>query len=631
MADRFVITDMAEALLERRHPSIVLWNRLEGRPRTTNFERSLRGEVRDALWMLTRQWQAGEFRGEDAGSPVSAKLHAATTRLTRFQPGDAPPADFDDALALEARVEQQPIRWTIGTDRVALDLRLALGQRWLRLIQGIGSYEQLYITKYKFALPDPTDPSDAPMCAHPEVWQSFAAVAGRAMDGGALYQYLTGGTGRHAYDGIAVLQTHKAKLDLVAEKFLAWVERSISQPPGGENPAWRSERLEYRFACAGPTTEGEKVYVAEEYYHGTLDWYSLNVALPTRSLGSEPREEETESGEPATPDPRDTIKRTMIPVPLGYPGMPHPRWWTMEDRRTNFGEIRPDTTDLAKLLFIEFGLVYSNDWFIVPLTLPATSLVSIRGLAVSNVFGERFWIEPAGSGAEHDWERWSMFTVSPEERGGKADSGLVLLPTLAKIQEGAPLEHIVLMRDEMANMVWAIEKMIPGGDGTGRSGITAARETRSYFENQVAAGAGGASSAALANQARLRYQIMSTVPEHWIPFIPVRSQGSQRSVTLQRAGLPRILEGSTAPPVKVRPRTSLLRTGLDQASPQPYLVPEEEIPRAGAQVTLAYQRTRWADGKALIWIGARKRSGRGEGSSGLVFDRLADVEPIESA
>ena len=44
-------------------------NRLEGRPRTHNFDRALKAEVRDALWMLTKQWQMGEFKGDDAGTP----------------------------------------------------------------------------------------------------------------------------------------------------------------------------------------------------------------------------------------------------------------------------------------------------------------------------------------------------------------------------------------------------------------------------------------------------------------------------------------------------------------------------------------------------------------------------------
>ena len=55
-------------------PLVRGWNRLEGRPRSADFERSLRAEVRDPLWFLTRQWQFGEFEGDDAGSPIDARI-----------------------------------------------------------------------------------------------------------------------------------------------------------------------------------------------------------------------------------------------------------------------------------------------------------------------------------------------------------------------------------------------------------------------------------------------------------------------------------------------------------------------------------------------------------------------------
>ena len=61
-------------------PLIRGWNRLEGRPRSADFERSLRAEVRDPVWFLTRQWQFGEFEGEDAGSPIDARF-APTMRF----------------------------------------------------------------------------------------------------------------------------------------------------------------------------------------------------------------------------------------------------------------------------------------------------------------------------------------------------------------------------------------------------------------------------------------------------------------------------------------------------------------------------------------------------------------------
>jgi hypothetical protein len=117
---------------------------------------------------------------------------------------------------------------------------------------------------------------------------------------------------------------------------------------------------------------------------------------------------------------------------------------------------------------------------------------------------------------------------------------------------------------------------------------------------------------------------MNTVPEHWIPFISVHVENSVRETQLQRAALPRLLEGAPPlpPPEKVRPRTTLLRHGL----PRKYFVHEEEVPRAGAVVSQSYQRTRWTDGSVVTWLGVRKQTGRGEGSSGLRFDSLIDTK-----
>jgi hypothetical protein len=75
------------------------------------------------------------------------------------------------------------------------------------------------------------------------------------------------------------------------------------------------------------------------------------------------------------------------------------------------------------------------------------------------------------------------------------------------------------------------------------------------------------------------------------------------------------------------PGTALLRPGLEADPQVGYVLHEEEVSRAGARVTQGFQRTRWSDGRAWVWLGVRKQTGRGEGSSGLAFDRLVDVPP----
>jgi len=49
-------------------------------------------------------------------------------------------------------------------------------------------------------------------------------------------------------------------------------------------------------------------------------------------------------------------------------------------------------------------------------------------------------------------------------------------------------------------------------------------------------------------------------------------------------------------------------------------IPMVPVHRAGES-----QRTRWRDGRAWVWLGVRKQTGRGEGSSGLSFDRIVDL------
>jgi hypothetical protein len=205
-------------------------------------------------------------------------------------------------------------------------------------------------------------------------------------------------------------------------------------------------------------------------------------------------------------------------------------------------------------------------------------------------------------------------------------------PAAQKVIESRPLEEVLLARDEMANMVWAIEKTIALPSGEAKPGLEAAYETRAFFEHDLERQLGRPPPPVPpAEGAKIRFKVMSTVPENWIPMIPVHVAGDNRETQLQRAAMLRIIECdpdlNPPPPVPVRPRTMLLRQGLDQDVTAGYFVHEEEVPRAGVRLTESFQRTRWRHGRVLVWLGVRKQTGRGEGSSGLAFDRIVDVKP----
>jgi hypothetical protein len=123
-------------------------------------------------------------------------------------------------------------------------------------------------------------------------------------------------------------------------------------------------------------------------------------------------------------------------------------------------------------------------------------------------------------------------------------------------------------------------------------------------------------------QAGIAYLAMTSVPEHFIPFVPVHVPGSVREIQLQRSRMLRIIDGDPLPPEKIPPRTTLIREGLDLPVKQPYFLHEEEVPRAGILITEAFRRTRSTNGEAYVWIGNKKQTGRGERSSGLAFDSI---------
>ncbi len=625
----FVAVENIEAVLdqERLIPTVTMWNRLEGRPRRHDFDRALKAEVRDALWMLTKQWQMGELFADEGGSPVKAKVHLHTTRLTTYRPGDGDPEAFDDDVPLEAKVERRPLVFgqRLGPDDddqvMSIDLRAELGRRWLKLVGGLeAGLADKFVAALGFAEPDPDDRSQAAVCAHPHPWQSVAALAGRAMDGYALIEHLLEAPDNHAHDLVTLdVATNAAPIESAEIEFLEWYRRTFYQPADAD--AWIPERLEYAFSASAPRDGGLLHLTAEEYHHGHLDWYNLDVDPDGDDVGPAP-------DAPAATDVEEVFTTTFLPTPISFAGMPHTRWWTFEDGTTSFGDIDPDTTEISKLLVMEFALVFANDWFLLPFTVPAGTVARVRGLTVTNVFGERTWVDAAGQGSDEDWQRWTMFTLATRgDEDVPAELSLLVLPSVPKIQESAPLEAVEVVRDEIANMVWGIETTVPHPDGEGRAGRRSALQTRAYHERLVADANPDpdVDAGSLVNDATIRYEVMSRVAENWIPFVPVHIPGSNREVQLRRAAVPRLIDGDLEPPDRIRPRTSLLRHGLESDPPEGYDVHEEEVPRSGIRVTRSFQRTRWYGGEVFVWAGVRKQTGRGQRRSDLGFDRTRPV------
>ena len=101
------------------------------------------------------------------------------------------------------------------------------------------------------------------------------------------------------------------------------------------------------------------------------------------------------AGRPAQVDSREW---DFIPNHVTLHGQPNATWWELEDAQTDFGSTDLEKVDLAKLLVMQFALLYGNDWFERPLPLELGSLASVTLLVVTDTFGQRTLIRPTGAG-----------------------------------------------------------------------------------------------------------------------------------------------------------------------------------------------------------------------------------------
>ncbi len=599
------VENIQAALKTKKFPTAMMWNRLEGRPRTHNFDKAMKAEVRDALWMLTKQWQMGEFLADDAGSPVAAKIHISSSQLSQYQAAQHPTQPYEKNIPMEVKAEQKKIPFTRLKNKVSIDLRLQMGKYWLSLIKSQGlNYELEFLKEYKFELPAKSRSTDF-IYAHPEVWKTYSAISGRCMDGYALLEKLLAGA--LAANQIVNAGADVDALNTLGTGFLAWYKNMFYQPEEEQNDAWLPDRMEYQFNCKASSSIDEKSLTATEYYHGHLDWYSFNI--------------ETKSVASASPD-KEPVTDSFLPAHVQFEGMPDTRWWKFEDGKTSFGDVKPSTVDISKLLLIEFGLVFANDWFMVPFNLAVGSLANVEGLTVKNNFGETIWIKPTEADGKPE-DKWSVFKM----KSSKQDNSLFLAPAAIKVHESDVKEEIMMIRDEVANMVWGIEQTVELATGPGDRGAEVGLRTRQFQQKQVNENPIPENAP---YAAPVFYQAMTEVPEHWIPFVPVHVEGDNREVQLQRASMLRIIESDTLAPVKIKPHTSILREGLDEAVPTPFYIHEEEVPRMGLRVTQSFQRTRWINGEVYVWLGMKKLTGRGEGSSGLAFDQIKNAKNEET-
>jgi hypothetical protein len=567
----------------------VSWKRLESASVDPDLAEGLEARVADPLWMLARQWQTGEFKGDDAANPLLMRIEARSVRLSRLVlPGGGRALDLTQVgTPLEPLVEREPIRQGPSGPRVAVDL----GRLLVRALQRAGAPAVLLHelrSSHGVELP-PDDGLD------PTGRRRLELLARTAVHGPRLAAALT-----HRPTLIDELLVRFDVAEAVRRRVTGVVtvwrriaDELFSEPEGVTT--WDPERMEYGFELEAPAPDGGQVRLttADGYAGGRLDWYAFDRAKPTRAATDEPQ--------------ADVIVRRaeVLPAPLRFRGMPAARFWEFEEGDVYLGGIEAAPEDLARAAVARYGIVYGDDWFLLPLRIPLGTLTQITQVTVRDDFGRTTAIPAAAvvDGGD-DGRAFKFFELSGDHNPASSRAPLLFLPpTVETTDAGRPLEDVRFLRDEMANVAWAIEHRIESA--AGRPVDLAARRAPPP-------------PARASHDDAWRLLLSTSVPSNWVPLVPVRVVGGSTSgatdatIMLQRGRMPVVGDPSAT-------RGAL---GEILVPDRRLLVHEEEIPLAGIRVVRRFQSARDQNGRLHTWVGRRKGPGRGEGSSGLVFDIL---------
>ena len=452
------------------------WTRLEPQTLSGEPSQALAARIHDPLWLLARQWQFGEFDGEDAGTPVAVEMTANARRMNAFAPEGHPARATTAKDLIEPEAEAEPFSGATLRDRAEAGALLAA-----MLTDAGADVRVALVSACPLTVPDDGGPT-APV---PPMWKLLARGG---IDGSAAATQIEDGSFSGSWGtGFA------AEPEQAARDWLAWFRANI-EPDEAFGDCWQQERLEYSFAVRAGSAADQRVCRARAHDGGPVDWHSFD-----HDVGGQMAVEDEQPDGGVEP-----IAATVHATRLRYAGMPSTRLWRFEDGQVNFGMVDVQPQDLTRVAFLDFATVHADDWLVAPLDVPRGAVIEMGSVIYRTTFNERFEVQNGNSGAE-DFE---LFTLSAASGGTLR--ALLVPPGGRTAVEGSPLEEVVFARDETANMVWAIEKRVQGPTGDPRERTLEARPPEQFTTP---------------TGADLTYRLEQDVPEWWIPMVPVPTGG----------------------------------------------------------------------------------------------------------
>lgn len=619
---------------------------IETRTRKNDVTDALRFRVHDPLWMLSRQWQMGEFKGNNAGTAMSVRCKVKSSDITSFSLGEDKKNSITDTsgIPIEPLVEQIDREITplvrIESATYFIDLIDKYPDNikdkkyfvnWLRTTSGFRFKEDELSFSDRGSLEN-KEIKDFTESLNTRLSKFQKAYYGKACDGYKLYKFCK---------NIVINNTVHPDIPVaLAKEYSEWFEKRYL-PKSGSASAWNVRELGYDFAANNAVAE----YKAEDYEGGRVSWYSFDTDRVKSSNNIGRMKEEIIS---------------TLPTLATYPGSPNKRLWEFEDRKVFMGNSTSMNGKQAKgnVVFLQYATMYANDWMICPLKTEVGKYIEVKEIQIRDTFGFKTRITSrAGAkdnGAKTFGQQWQIFTNAPSEPDkGSSTNGLLFPPSLINTLEGEPLEEVSILRDEMANMVWAVERKVEDGCGSSLDADYLASKVGEFIDEKynsavekaaltITNDKDGNTEVKSSRETDYKYILMTSVPLNWIPFVPQHFnseqdrkqydcfQGGGRETVLRRGKMPRYFiddsEGAVGKYFPVRPLSSILKVEMNNSGNEvPFFINEEQVQGVGTLVLKNCQRSRWIGGKTYNWMGYSMQIKHTQGVSGLEYDNL--VEP----
>lgn len=579
--------------------------------------------VHDALWALSSQYMMGQFKGEDTGSILYTRVYYDSYRLNRFESNNNSIA-IEENIPMDVLIERQEIKFDLG-------MEIQLGNYWKKLLKKAEFDEDVVNTLNKFEIHKATTDEEVTNITESELRNS---LSGKCINGGLLLNFIIENLPVNDANSALTSEIESTNtLSPLIEDFLNYAQDlyGLDYFP---NNSWDKSRLEYSAKSSYPlnsTGTEQQALLAEEYDGKGIDWYSFD-----RSNVS------ADKIEGVTVDDENDIKSEsfeIIPNPVTFKSMPTDRWWQIHDSNTNLLKWNNDRNDLIGTLMKDFAITFNHDWSQFPFVVETGKAFEITHVVAKDVFGDFHYVGGVhDSNYSSEGEEWDVFKMNKKGDLEKSNNHFYYPQRVLPI-EGEIIEKVSFQRDEMANLCWAIELRISDNIGGFQDADAASNRflqhcANKYYSNELIGHSEDLYEFPDSNATThdiLRYLLLNPTPENWIPFVPKNLNETNSELSFQRATFKRLIkrmevkeEFKDNPEYDefVRPRTSLLRHGLDLAEQEPYFIKEEEIPRIGVVVSRRFKRARWHDGSTHIWLSNQKQVGRGDINSKLNYDSV---------